>query len=69
MAQLHRLGELDVSEDLAFTRREWLLRRVVWALVLVTLLAALCGLLGIGPLSQVSAADGQLTSFSSTPSS
>jgi hypothetical protein len=46
MTRLQRLGDLDVAQNLAFTRREWLLRRIAWALVALTLLVALSGLFG-----------------------
>jgi hypothetical protein len=52
MTRLQRLGDLDVAQNLAFTRREWLLRRIAWALVALTLLVALSGLFGGGPLSR-----------------
>jgi hypothetical protein len=60
MARLHRLGDLDVAEDPAFTRREWVVQRVAWAASLLVLLAALCGLLGNGPASRASVSAGEL---------
>jgi hypothetical protein len=60
MARLHRLGDLDVAQDPAFTRREWMVQRVAWAASLLVLLAALCGLLGDGPASRASVSAGEL---------
>lgn len=46
-----RTGELEVDEDLAFQRREWVAQRIVWGLMALFVLAAAVGLLGSGPLS------------------
>ncbi len=47
----HRVGEIEVAQDLAFQRREWALQRVLWVAIAVLLLAGLAGLFGSGPLS------------------
>jgi hypothetical protein len=52
-----------VREDMRFQRRAWRLERVIWGCLGLILLAALTGLFGEGPLSEVNAAspDGALT--------
>lgn len=60
MSKLARVGDLEISQDLAYERASLRLRRVaavVWGLVLV---AALLGLFGTGPLSDASTSDGPL---------
>ena len=42
---------LELEEDLAFQRKSWRAERVSWGLLGLTLLVALTGLLGHGPLS------------------
>jgi hypothetical protein len=51
MANIQRVGDLELEEDFAFQRREWAWERVGWAVILLVLLAALLGLFGVGPLS------------------
>ena len=60
---VHRLGELDTTEDPVFERRQWRMERIAWTLLGVVVLLALTGLLGAGgPLSTTHAvsADGSL---------
>lgn len=47
--------ELQVPHDPGFHRRNWIVERVGWALMGLTLLAGAIGLLGPGPLSSTSA--------------
>lgn len=49
----------DIGEDLAFQRRNWRAQRVGWVLLGLLIAAGLAGLLGPGPLSDVSARDGE----------
>ncbi|HEV2128712.1 MAG TPA: hypothetical protein VGR22_08850, partial [Thermomicrobiales bacterium] len=49
----HRIGDLEVDEDIEFQEREWKVQRVGWALMLVVIVLALVGLFGTGPLSAV----------------
>jgi hypothetical protein len=42
----------EIDEDMAFQRRQWVAERIGWACMALTLLAALAGLLGPGPLSR-----------------
>jgi hypothetical protein len=61
---IHRVGELETSEDLVFERRMWRFERIGWLAMLALLIAAATGLLGgSGPLSRdvVSAEGGKLT--------
>lgn len=57
MAQVQRVGELEISQDLAFQRRSWAVQRAGWAGMVLLLLAALLGLLGPGPLARAAAGD------------
>ena len=52
--------EIDVADDLRFTRSSWAYERVGWVLLAALLLAGLLGLLGPGPLSHATA-DGPVT--------
>lgn len=52
MAEHARKGGLEVSQDLNFQRREWVVQRVGWVVMAVLLVAALLGLFGPGPLSK-----------------
>jgi hypothetical protein len=62
MAKTPRAGDLQIEHDVAFQRREWMFQRIGWTIMLLVVLAALAGLLGRGPLSQVtvSTPDGSL---------
>ncbi len=55
-------GDLQIDQDLDFSRREWRIQRVGWLVMLLFIVAASVGLLGAGPLSAGSArtADGRL---------
>jgi hypothetical protein len=48
----HRSG-LDLEEDLLFQMKMWRIERTSWALMAAILLAAVAGLFGHGPTSQV----------------
>ena len=52
-----RVGDLEVSQDLAFENRMYKLQLVGWALMAGLLVAALLGVFGQGPLSGTSAGD------------
>jgi hypothetical protein len=49
---LSTLGELDLEEDMSFTRLEWRVTRVLWAGGLVLILAGASGMFGAGPVSR-----------------
>lgn len=56
---LHRVGDLEISEDLQFEHRSWVVQRIGWGIFSLILLAALLGLLGgAGPLSDTTAGEG-----------
>jgi hypothetical protein len=57
MANIQRIGDLDIGQDIVFQRREWSAQRIGWALMALLSLAALAGLLGPGPLSRAIAGD------------
>lgn len=50
-ANIERIGDLEVGQDLQFQEREWKVEIVAWVIVALILIAALLGLLGPGPLS------------------
>jgi hypothetical protein len=62
---VHRVGDLEVEQDLAFQRREWVVERVGWTAMLVLAVAGLLGLFGTGPLAAAEArgADGLLLDY------
>jgi hypothetical protein len=56
-SNVHRHGDLEITEDLPFQRREWLAERVAWTIMALVIAAALLGLFGTGPLSRTTAGD------------
>jgi hypothetical protein len=61
MGQLHRVGSLEIDQDLGFERRQWTVQRIGWVAMALILLLAFIGLFGNGPLSQAEASSGPLT--------
>jgi hypothetical protein len=63
MAELKRRTSLDLDERLPFKRGEWRASRLLWILLLLTMLATGLGLFGNGPLShaRVEASNGGLS--------
>ena len=57
MAELKRVSELEIHQDLGHERLEWRIERIGWVTMALLLLAALIGLLGAGPLSSATAGD------------
>ena len=55
MTGVHRVGDLEIDEDLPFQRRLWAIERVGWIGMVLVALAALVGLFGRGPLSTATA--------------
>lgn len=51
MAELKRRRSLDLDERLPFQQREWRASRLLWILLLLTMLATGLGVFGNGPLS------------------
>lgn len=62
MADVKRVGPLELGQDLPFQRWQWSAQRWGWLALVLVVVAALLGLLGSGPLSGTSAenADGSL---------
>jgi len=60
MAKTQRVGSLEIGQDLDFQRREWVVQRGAWLVVLLILFIGLAGLLGGGPLSHAEASSGPL---------
>ena len=58
-ATARQATELEVDEDLAFQRRDWLAQRIGWTALGLMLLAALAGLMGSGPMSRTVRNDGR----------
>lgn len=48
-------GTLEVPEDVAFARRAWRVQRAGWTVMALTLVAALAGVFGGGPLAHAEA--------------
>lgn len=63
MVELKRRQSLDLDERLPFQQREWRASRLLWILLLLTMLATALGLFGNGPLShaRVEASTGGLS--------
>jgi hypothetical protein len=63
MAELKRIGDLEIDQDLDFQRGEWRVQRVLWVAGAILLVLALLGLFGTGPISSTTAesADGSVT--------
>lgn len=55
MATVHRVGTLEISDDLKFTRRSWKAERIGWWCLATVLVAGILGLLGSGIFSGVTA--------------
>ncbi len=59
---LHRYGDLEINQDLAFEKRTWAFERAGWALMTVVIVAAALGLFGIrGVLSDATVAHDTMT--------
>ncbi|MCC6628605.1 MAG: hypothetical protein IT340_14535 [Chloroflexi bacterium] len=55
MPSIPRIGSLEINQDLDFLRKAWTVQRVGWLMMVLLVVAALAGLLGSGPLSEVTA--------------
>jgi hypothetical protein len=51
MADLRRIGDLELEEDYEAQLRTWRFQRIGWVVIGLVLLAALLGVFGTGPLS------------------
>lgn len=54
---MHRVGDLDVDQDLDIQKKEWVIRRTFLVVMAVILLLGMTGLFGTGPLSSATAGD------------
>jgi hypothetical protein len=50
--KIHRIGDLEISQDLAFQRKTWKAERIAWGCIGLIAMSALAGLFGNGPLSR-----------------
>lgn len=59
---MKQVGSLEVEEDLAFQKKEWIFERFGWGALFLLIVATFIGLLGSGPVStrQISAANGDI---------
>jgi hypothetical protein len=55
MAEIIRVGDLEIDQDLDFQQRSWMVQGIGWVVMPLIVLAALLGLLGSGPLSSATA--------------
>ena len=55
MGRLQRVGDLEIDQDLGHARNAWRFQRIGWAAMLLTVLLALAGAFGDGPLSSAEA--------------
>jgi hypothetical protein len=60
MADLKRVGDLEIAEDMAFQERDWRVQRVGWVVMALIAAAALLGLFGPGLLNRVVETSGPL---------
>lgn len=58
MGSAHRLGDIDVAEDVKFTKKSWAAERVGWVGLVLVIVAGVLGLLGPGLFSQSEAGKG-----------
>ena len=49
--------DLELEEDMAFQRRNWIAERVAWAVMALIVVAALAGIFGTGPVSRTTVED------------
>ena len=52
MSELHRVGDIDIAQDLDFQRREWTFQRIGWLVLSAITLFALVGGCGRGFLAR-----------------
>jgi hypothetical protein len=57
MATVHRVGTLEISDDLKFTRLSWKAERIGWLVLAAVLVAGILGLLGSGVFSSATAGE------------
>ena len=57
MTEPHRVGDLEIEEDLKFQEKEWKIQRAGWVVMLLILVLGLAGIFSTGPLSSTSVDD------------
>ena len=57
MATVHRVGSLEISDDLKFTRLSWRIERIGWLGLAAVLVAGILGLLGSGLFSSTTSGE------------
>lgn len=57
MPGVQRVGDLEIDQDLDYQRPAWVWQRIGWGLIALSLLAALLGFFGTGPLSKATVRD------------
>ena len=54
-SEIHRIGDLEISQDLEMQQRIWKMQRIGWGVMALVMLCIMLGLTGRGPLSQATA--------------
>lgn len=57
MAKNKRVSDIDIDEDIGYQEREWQLQPIGWALIWLSIIAALLGVFGKGVLANAEASD------------
>lgn len=57
MAQIQRVGSLEIAQDLDFQRKEWRVQRIGWVVMALIALAALLGVTGSGVVARATTGD------------
>lgn len=55
MAEKQRVGDLEIHQNVPFQQMCWKLQRACWVVMTLVIVAAIAGLIGTGPVSDVSA--------------
>lgn len=50
-------ADLEMPQDMNFQKREWVVQRIAWGVMALTVIAALIGVFGYGPVSHATATD------------
>src|SRR5689334_24056769 len=61
MGKIHHAGDIQLSDDLRFTRKSWIAERAGWGMLILILVAALLGGVAPGLLSGCTARSGALS--------
>src|SRR3954462_11584167 len=61
MGRAQRIKSHEIDEDLDFERRQWVVQRVSWVIVVLILVAGFAGVFGVGPLSYTQTTVGPMT--------